>query len=145
MTRYFLEFPVPKKYLVIVTRYFIETGVAKFTIWDFSHADFGFFTCYFCGFGFWKTDYVRASWLRSSIFFLAFVLFYEFDFAKIGVRKRAAGTCTFAWAFLTIPVSQKHFFAKSLSLFDFFVSWVFPKLIPKTQFICSQQSAYFKV
>jgi hypothetical protein len=30
-----------------VTRYFLEIGVAEFTIWDFSHADFGFFTCLF--------------------------------------------------------------------------------------------------
>ena len=108
MTRYFLQFPVPKKYLVIVTRYFLETGVAKFTIWDFSHADFGFFTCLFCGFGFLKTDYVGVSRLRSSIFFLAFVLFFDFDFAKLGGPK-------------------KEFLQKSLSLFHFF--WfVFSKI-----------------
>ena len=59
-----------------MTRYFLETGVAKFTILDFSHADFGFFTCMFCGFGFSKTDYDSVSWLRSCTFFSAFVLFF---------------------------------------------------------------------
>jgi hypothetical protein len=39
---------------------------------------------------FWvkKTDYVGVSRLRSSIFFLAFVLFFDFDFAKLGGPKK---------------------------------------------------------
>ena len=118
MTRYFPNFPVPGKYLVTMTRYFLEIGVAKFTILDFSHADFAFFTCLFCGFGFLKTDYVGVSRLRSSIFFLAFVLFFDFDFAKMGGPKKN---------FLR---NRYHYFTFS----DLF----FPKLIPRTQFICSQ-------
>jgi hypothetical protein len=62
---------------------------------------------------FWvkKTDYVGVSRLRSSIFFLAFVLFFDFDFAKLGGPKKDS---------------------------RLFRNLFFPKLIPRTQLICSQ-------
>ena len=80
-------------------------------IGDFSHAILWFWVE--------KPDYVRVSRLRSSIFFLAFVLFLHFDFAKLGgPKKDSRHICL---SFFNNTGFAKHLFAKSLSLFDFFV------------------------
>ena len=117
------------------TRYFpqktfceniLSPGQGIFTKVGLPNLRFWIFTCLFWGFWFPKTDYASVSWLISSTFFLAFVLFFIWISPKFGFEvvihaspHRINFTFSFAPNVFRQHCNDSNLWFKSYEQFDF--------------------------